>query len=60
MCKIVCVNPRDEWKKFKPFDDEDKAKQSFDILKKHRNNLFKGSQYMMYRLYDSVKDIYYI
>lgn len=53
------VNPFDEWKKYKQFDDFDKAQQSFEMLKKHRCNLFKDSEYEKYRLYDVVNKIYY-
>lgn len=52
------VNPTDEWVKHKQFDDEETAKQSFDMLKKHRGNLFKGTDYDKYRLYDVVKKTY--
>ena len=53
------VNPFDEWKKYKQFDDFVKAQQSFEMLKKHRYNLFKDSEYEKYRLYDKVNKIYY-
>ena len=53
------VNPFDEWKPYKQFDDEKRAKQSFVMLKKHRCNLFKYSEYEKYRLYDVVNKIYY-
>lgn len=53
------VNPIDNWKKYKQFDDFDKAQQSFEMLKKHRTNIFKDSEYEKYRLYDAVNKIYY-
>lgn len=53
------VNPSDKWKKYKTFDDFDKANQSFEMLKKHVDNISKGSEYMKYRLYDSLNKIYH-
>ena len=49
------VNPSDDFIKYKQFDDWEKAKQSFEMLKKHVDNLSKGSEYMKYRLYDKKK-----
>lgn len=53
------VNPFDEFKKYKQFDTLEKAQQSFEMLKKHVDNLSKGSEYMKYRLYDVMNKIYY-
>ena len=53
------LNPFDEWKKYKQFDDFKKANQSFKMLKKHRWNLFKDSGYQKYRLYDVLSKIYH-
>jgi len=53
------VNPTDDWKKYKQFDTLDIAQQSFEMLKKHVDNLSKGSEYMKYRLYDVVNKIYH-
>ena len=53
------VNPFDEWKPDRKFTDWTKAKQSFEMLKKHRANYLKDSEYMLYRLFDKVKNIHY-
>lgn len=53
------VNPSDKWKKYKQFDDFDIAQQSFEMLKKHRCNLIKDSEYEKYRLYDVINKNYY-
>ena len=53
------VNPSDKFKKYKQFDTLKKAQQSFEMLKKHVDNLSKGSDYMKYRLYDVVNKFYY-
>lgn len=48
----IRVNPFDEFKKYKQFKDLKRATQSFEMLKKHIDNLAKNSEYMIYRLYD--------
>lgn len=46
------VNPNDEWVDYKKFECPIKALQSFNSLKKHITNFFKGSKYYTYRLFD--------
>lgn len=53
------VNPTNDWKPYKKFDDKKKAKQSLETLKKHRCNLFKDSEYEKYRMYDVATKTYY-
>ncbi len=53
------VNPKDEWKSYKKFDDNQKAWQSFRMLEKHRYSLHKGSNYNVYRMYDVVNQEYH-
>ena len=53
------VNPHDKWKKYKQFDDKKRAFQSFEMLKKHVDNISKLGNYYNYRLYDVVNKIYY-
>lgn len=53
------VNPFDGFKKYKQFDTLQKVQQSFEMLKKHVDNLSKRSEYMKYRLYDVGNKIYY-
>lgn len=44
------LNPIDDWKKYKQFYNEKKAKQSLKMLIKHIPNIFKESNYYKYRL----------
>ena len=53
------VNPTDDWKSYKKFDELGKAKQSCTMLNKHRCNLLKDSDYDKYRILDVVYNVYY-
>jgi len=53
------VNPTDNWKKYKQFDDKDKAFQSFNMLIKHVDNISKTGDYYKYRLHDMIDDKYW-
>ena len=54
------INPHDEWKIYKKFNEPRRAIQSLKMLNKHRYNLFKeGDLYENYRLYDKLQMIYF-
>lgn len=52
----IRVNPLDEWKKHKRFENLEKAQQSFQMCIKHTSNLFKNSNYDKFRLIDTLTD----
>lgn len=50
----IKINPFDKWVKFKGFNDLNIANQSFEMLKKHTYNLYKGTGYENYRLHNKI------
>jgi hypothetical protein len=55
----IRVNPTDDWKQYKRFDKEENAWKSFEMLKKHRDNVSKEGNYNRYRLFDNITKLYY-
>ena len=53
------VNPFDDWKRYKQFNNKKRAFQSLKMLKKHVDNISKLGDYYKYRLYDTTNKKYY-